>query len=91
MKEMVTSLQTKHVSLDLAKKFASSLGLLGDDLREGVSTTLGDIAQIWIKKNETCTPMELVEALVCTQDLGRYASGITGMVTNNYSQKYYIV
>ena len=79
LQEMVTSLKAKCVPVDLAKMFANNIGLTDDDLGDDISTNLGELVELWIRKDyETCTPQRLVEALICTKGLGRYASGITG-------------
>ena len=65
------------VAAEQAKNFAKSLNLSGNDLPEFTEIQLSELCQLWIeKKSHECTPEALVEALVCTEGLGKYASGI---------------
>ena len=74
---MVERLEGKCVAEDLAKDFAKSLGVAGNELGDVPVTELRIIAQIWIHSNPNqCTPVGFVEALVCTKGLGKFASGI---------------
>ena len=74
---MVQELEGKCVAEALAKDFAKSLGVAGNELGDVPVTELHTIAQIWIHSNPNhCTPVGLVEALVCTKGLGKFASGI---------------
>lgn len=74
---MVSKLNGIAVPEALAKEFAKSLMLAGNDLGDPVPTDLGAIAQVWRFKNPNqYTPEFLIEALVCTKGLGRFASNI---------------
>ena len=70
---------TACVPAEQAKHFAKSLDLNGNDLPDSPHIQLSDLCKVWIaKKHHECTPEALVEALVCTEGLGKYASGIGG-------------
>lgn len=73
---MVEKLDGKHVSLELANEFRVTLGLDDNDVPAN-QTDLGVICKQWIlKKTAACSPEALVEALVLTPGLGKFASGI---------------
>lgn len=73
---MVNKLKGKQVSPELAKEFQITLGLDDNDVPAD-QTDLGIISEKWIlKKTASCSPEALVEALVLTPGLGRFASGI---------------
>lgn len=66
-----------YLPAEQAKDFAKSLNLSGNDLPEFTEIRLSELCQLWVKKkSHECTPEALVEALVCTEGLGKYASGI---------------
>lgn len=70
---------TACIPAEQAKNFAKSLDLNGNDLPDSSHIQLSDLCKVWIaKKHRECTPEALVEALVCTEGLGKYASGIGG-------------
>ena len=81
---MVNKLKGKQVSPQLAKEFQFTLGLDDNDVPAG-QTDLGIISEKWIlKKTAACSPEALVEALVLTPGLGRFASGIGCMFNIEY-------
>jgi len=68
-----------YVPAEQAKDLAKSLNLSGNDLPDFSEIQLSKLCQMWIEKTgHECTPEALVEALVCTKGLGKYASGIGG-------------
>ena len=70
---------TACVPAEQAKRFAKSLDLNGNDIPDSPYIHLSELCQVWIaKKHHECTPEALVEALFCTEGLGKYASGIGG-------------
>ena len=74
---MVLELVGKRVSEESAKDLAKSLELTGDELGDPPETDLGTIFQKWVSKNpNSSTPESLVEALVCTEGLGKFVSGL---------------
>ena len=76
LERMVVKLKGKQVSLQLANEFRVSLGLDDND-DPANETDLGVISKQWIlKKTAACSPEALVEALVLTPGLGKFASGI---------------
>ena len=78
LQQMIAKL-TMYVPAEQAKDFAKSLNLSGNDLPDCTEIQLSELCQVWIeKKSHECTPEALVEALVCTMGLGKYASGIGG-------------
>ena len=78
LQQMVAKL-TACVPAEQAKHFAKSLDLNGNDLPDSPHIQLSELCDVWIaKKHRECTPEGLVEALVCTEGLGKYASGIGG-------------
>ena len=74
---MVNKLKGKQVSPELAKEFQVTLGLDDNDVPAN-QTDLGIISKKWIlkKKTASCSPEALIEALILTPRLGRFASGI---------------
>ena len=70
---------TACIPAEQAKNFAKSLDLNGNDIPDFPYIQLSELCQVWItKKHHECTPEALVEALICTEGLGKYASGIGG-------------
>ena len=73
---MVNKLNGKQVSPQLANEFRVCLRLDDSDVPAD-QTDLGIISNKWILKNTaSCSPEALVEALVLTPGLGKFASGI---------------
>ena len=73
---MVNKLKGKQVSPQLANDFRVCLKLDENDVPAD-QTDLGIISNKWILKNTaSCSPEALVEALVLTPGLGKFASGI---------------
>ena len=82
---MVNKLKGKQVSPELAKEFQVTLGLDDSDVPAD-QTDLGIISNKWILKNTaSCSPEALVEALVLTPGLGKFASGIGCMFNIEYA------
>ena len=74
---MVSKLVGKRVSEESAKDLAKSLDLTGDELGDPPELDLGKIFQTWVSKDPNASaPEGLVEALVCTKGLGKFASGL---------------
>ena len=73
---MVNKLKGKQVSPQLANEFQVCLKLDENDVAAD-QTDLSIISKKWILKNTaSCSPEALVEALVLTPGLGKFASGI---------------
>ena len=73
---MVNKLNGKKVSPQLANEFRVCLRLDDSDVPAD-QTDLGIISKKWILKNTaSCSPEALIEALVLTPGLGKFASGI---------------
>lgn len=73
---MIEKLKGKQVSLQLANEFRVSLGLDDNDVPAN-QTDLGVISKQWtLKKTAACSPEDLVEVLLLTPGLGKFASGI---------------
>ena len=90
LQQMVAKL-TACVPAEQAKNFAKSLDLNGNDIPDFPYIQLSELCQVWItKKHHECTPEALVEALICTEGLGKYASGIGGNFSNIGSSHHLI-
>ena len=74
---MISKLTGKSVSEESAKDLAKFLELSGDELGDPPETALSTIFQMWHSKDPNAsTPDSIVEALVCTKGLGKFASGL---------------
>ena len=74
---MISKLDGKRVSEESAKDLAKFLELTGDELGDPPEADLSAIFQKWHSKDpNTSTPDNIVEALVCTKGLGKFASGL---------------
>ncbi len=71
----MTNLRGKQVSEEMAKEFMAALGLDGSSPVSN-ETELGSICGEWMKRSSACSPEVLVEALILTPGLGKFASGI---------------
>ena len=73
---MVEKLKGKQVSPQLANEFRVCLRLNENDVPAD-QTDLGNISKKWMLKNTaSCSPEALIEALLLTPGLGKFASGI---------------
>ena len=73
---MVAKLKGKHVSEQMAKEFMQILGLDGSS-DAYTETELSTICEHWMgERASACSPEALVEALVITPGMGKFASGI---------------
>ncbi len=75
LESMVSGLRGKHVSEQMAKEFIAALGLDGS-CPVSNETELSRICEEWMKVTSSCSPEALVQALIHTPGLGKFASGI---------------